>query len=142
MGALVGQRHLETVVHRFGVFVQAAQGCRTVTEVKARSIVMVAGWVALLLIAIGIHAFVMMSDRYTCPDLGSQEAHLSGGGWGNAAECVTRNGSQFNAVRRPLEITSPLWSFVLVVGVAAIPCMWLLVRRLGDRQQNSRSPVS
>ena len=135
MGALVGQRHLETVVHRFGVFVQAAQRCRTVTEVKARSIIMVAGWVALLLLAIGIHAFGMASDRYSCPDLGSQQAYLSSGGWGNAAECVTRNGSQFNAVRRPLEITSPLWSFVLVVGVAAIPCMWLLARRLGKRQQ-------
>jgi hypothetical protein len=105
------------------------------TEMKARSIAMVTGWVALLLLAIGLHAFGRLSYRYTCPDLGSQEAYLSGGGWGNAAECVTRNGSMFNAVRRPLEFTSPLWSFVLVVGVVAIPCMWLLARRLGERQQ-------
>ncbi len=111
---------------------QGEQGCRTVTEMKARSTAMVAGWVALLLFAIGIHAFGMVSDRYTCPDLGSQEAYLSAGGWGNAAECVTQNGSQFNAVRRPLELTSPLWSFVLVVGVVAIPCTWLLARRIGN----------
>ena len=110
-------------------------------DMKARSIAMVAGWVALLLFAIGIHAFGVLSDRYTCPDLGSQEAYLSGGGWGNAAECVTRNGSTFNAVRRPLELTSPLWTFALVVGVVAIPCMWLLARRLGERQQKTRTPV-
>jgi len=120
------------VVHRFGVFVQVEQWCRTVTEMKTRSTAMVAGWVALLLLAIGIHAFGMASDRYTCPDLGSQEAYLSGGGWGNAAECITQNGSHFNAVRRPLELTSPLWSFVLVVGVVAIPCTWLLARRIGN----------
>ena len=76
-------------------------------EVKKRSIAMVAGWVALLVFTIGIHIFGMMSDRYTCPDLGSQEAYLSGGRWVNAAECITRNGSQFNAVRRPLEPASP-----------------------------------
>ena len=79
-----------------------------------------AGWVALLVFAIGIPIFGILSDRYTCPDLGSQESYLSGGGWGNAAECVTRNGSTFNAVRRPLEFTSPMWSFVLVIGVAIV----------------------
>ena len=139
--ATVWQCHLEMVVHRFGVFTQSEQGCPTMTEMKLRSIAIATGWVALLLVAIGIHAFGMLSDQYTCADLGSQEAYLSGGGWGNAAECVTRNGSTFNAVRRPLELTSPLWSFVLVVGVVAIPCMWLLARRLGERQQKSRTSV-
>ena len=139
--ATVQQGHLEVVVHRFGVFAQSEQGCPTMTEMRSRSIAIATGWVALILLAIGLHAFGMLSDQYTCPDLGSQEAYLSGGGWGNAAECVTRNGSTFNAVRRPLEFTSPLWSFVLVVGVVAIPCMWLLARRLAERQQKSRTSV-
>ena len=44
------------------------------TAMKPRTIASVAGWVTLLLFAIGIHAFGMQSGRYTCPDMGLQEA--------------------------------------------------------------------